>query len=142
MVAGIYKIVNIINGKMYIGQAQDIKVRWSRHRNDLSSNEHGNPHFLRAYNKYGKENFKFSILEEVENVDSLVLLKILLKEREQHYIDSHDWDNLYNICPVSGSCLGVKRTKETKEKMSGKNHRLYGKTRSKKVKDKISKAHN
>lgn len=29
---GIYKIENLINGKVYIGQSKDIKKRWNEHR--------------------------------------------------------------------------------------------------------------
>ena len=35
-ISGIYKIENLINHKVYIGQSKDINKRWSRHR----SNEH------------------------------------------------------------------------------------------------------
>ena len=31
-ICGIYKITNLINGKMYIGQAQDIYKRWYAHK--------------------------------------------------------------------------------------------------------------
>jgi predicted GIY-YIG superfamily endonuclease len=31
-VAGIYKITNLINNKVYIGQSLDIKRRWKNHK--------------------------------------------------------------------------------------------------------------
>ncbi len=34
MTTGIYKILNKINGKFYIGSAINIEARWRRHRHD------------------------------------------------------------------------------------------------------------
>ena len=31
-ICGIYKITNLINGKVYIGQSQDIYERWAEHQ--------------------------------------------------------------------------------------------------------------
>jgi group I intron endonuclease len=62
VVSGIYKITNIINGKIYIGQSIDIYNRWN-------SEKHGygvSSHLLNAMNKYGKNNFEFEIIKECE----------------------------------------------------------------------------
>ena len=63
-ISGIYKIENLINHKVYIGQSKDINKRWSRHR----TNEH-NIHLRRAFEKYGIENFSFEILIETYDLD-------------------------------------------------------------------------
>ncbi len=144
MVAGIYKIENLISKKSYIGQSKDIEVRWCTHRNNLNKSKHRNGHLQNSYNKYGKENFEFSILEEVASTDSPVLLKNILEEREQSWVDLYDFDMLYNICPVSGSCLGMKHSEETKNKMSesrlGEKNHNYGKHLSEETKKKMSEA--
>lgn len=59
MTCGIYKIENLINGKVYIGQSIEIEKRWQKHLNAKDD-------FLihKALRKYGKANFSFSILEE------------------------------------------------------------------------------
>jgi len=41
---GIYKITNLDNGKMYVGQAVDINRRWKDHKRLLNKNQHGNSH--------------------------------------------------------------------------------------------------
>ena len=41
---GIYKIVNSINNKIYVGSAKNIKKRWSAHKSDLNKNKHHNKH--------------------------------------------------------------------------------------------------
>ena len=55
---GIYKITNKINGKIYIGQSNNIKRRFLEHtyRDKLPIDM--------AIKKYGKDNFSFEILEE------------------------------------------------------------------------------
>lgn len=56
----IYQITNLINNKIYIGQTNNIKKRWSNHKNCNS------PKMViaKAIKKYGVENFKFEILLE------------------------------------------------------------------------------
>jgi group I intron endonuclease len=81
-ICGIYKITNIINNKIYIGGSINIKHRFSEHKWQLNNNIHGNIHLQRAWNKYGKDNFKFEIIEECDI--------LLLKETEQQYIESYN----------------------------------------------------
>jgi len=53
----IYKITNIINGKIYVGKTtRSLKDRWNRHIYDALSNRL-DTHFSRAIRKYGPENF-------------------------------------------------------------------------------------
>jgi group I intron endonuclease len=102
---------------MYVGQAfrkKGIKGRFSEHKAALKSNRHYNEHLQHSWNKYGGDNFEFIILEEVQNIENL-------DEREQYWIDYH-WNNSYNMQPTAGgSSLGIKRTKETKAKISEAN---------------------
>ena len=91
MVCGIYKISNLKNGKVYIGQSIDIAARWRRHRVDAFSNDKATYNYplYRAIRKYGLENFSFDIIEECE--------KIQLNERERYYISLYDSvNNGYN----------------------------------------------
>lgn len=62
----------------------------------------------RAFNKYGKESFRFEI---VAVCPAEYVLKL-----EQFFIESIN--PYYNICKVAGSSLGVKRTAEYKKKLS------------------------
>ena len=76
---GIYKITNLVNGKIYYGSSKDIEKRWRIHKNNLNNNKHHNIKLLNAWNKYGEENFKFDIIEECNET--------ILLEREQYYLD-------------------------------------------------------
>ena len=110
----IYAIKNKENNKLYVGSATNFNNRWIRHRSDLNTNKHHNIHLQRAWKKYGADSFEFVILESVEKLENLI-------SREQYYIDLHksaDPNIGYNIAPIAGSSLGIKHTKETKQKHS------------------------
>lgn len=63
MKGGVYSIVNKIDNKMYIGCTNNFKVRKYSHFLALKNNKHSNTHLQAAYNKYGKENFIFEVIE-------------------------------------------------------------------------------
>jgi len=108
-ISGIYKIENLVNGKMYVGSAVDIKNRWSRHKSDLRKNKHHSRYLQRSWNKYSEEQFEFTIIEEVKDVSELL-------EREQYWLDyykSYDYKIGYNSYPTAGSPLGAKHSRET-----------------------------
>jgi len=108
MNSGIYQIRNVINEKIYIGSAINIDRRWNEHVSLLKRTKHHSRHLQSAWNKYGEENFEFSILEECE--------KEQLVEREQYYLDTLCPE--YNVCKIAYSQLGMKHTPEAREKMS------------------------
>ncbi len=108
---GIYKIENLVNGKIYIGSSSDLKNRWRQHLQSLVKGNHYNAYLQRSWNKYGMENFKFAIIEICE-------LKSLI-EREQNYIDLFDaCRNGYNISPTAGSTLGTILSEEARKNIS------------------------
>ena len=76
---GIYKIMCIATKKIYIGSSVKPYSRFSRHKLELRNNKHSNLHLQNAWNKYGKGNFVFEILENCA--------KELLLEKEQYYIN-------------------------------------------------------
>lgn len=101
-----YQIKNTITGDVYIGSAVNISRRWSQHRNSLKTGTKNNPHLHCAWQKYGAENFEFSILVLCDRD------KVL--EWEQKFIDSEK--PKYNICKIAGSRIGVPQSEETVER--------------------------
>ena len=103
MLGFIYKITNLVNNKIYIGQTiQNPKDRWYRHYQQkcLSDNEL-NMAIKRAIFKYGKDNFKFEVIETIENSD-----RETLNSREIHWIAYYDsYNNGYN-CTLGGNANG------------------------------------
>lgn len=68
---GVYRIINTINNHCYIGSTSSIRqyksnsgfyIRFKKHLIDLSNSKHHSKYLQNAWNKYGKENFKFEIL--------------------------------------------------------------------------------
>ena len=81
MARGIYKIINVVNNKFYVGSAVDFTARKRRHWWALRSQRHANKHLQAAWNKYGEESFKFLIVEELpEDADVLAAENVWLKE--------------------------------------------------------------
>lgn len=103
MKTGIYQIINLLNNDIYIGSAaRSLYSRWRQHKSDLKLNKHRNIHLQRAYNKYGKDNFIFEVIEYCESEKCI--------EREQYYMDL--LKPRYNINPKASSGLGRKMTPE------------------------------
>lgn len=108
--AGIYSITSKINGNRYIGSAIRISDRWSAHLSNLKTDKHHSQHLQNHYNKYGKDDLVFTVLETIDRGDlPLKDFKDLLLEREQTYLDN--WSCCeFNCMPTAGSPLGLKHT--------------------------------
>jgi group I intron endonuclease len=124
---GIYNIINIHNGKHYLGSAVKLRKRWSTHRSRLNAGLHPNRHLQHAWHKYGEEAFEFAVIEYVDSPPQLIHI-------EQLYLDAC-WPsgNLYNVLSTAGSALGRKRSTETRRKMSATHtgHQISQETRTK-----------
>lgn len=108
MTSGIYSIVNMVNGRRYIGSATYLSHRQNDHRRSLRNGTHTNRHLQRAWDKYGESAFAFEVLEECK-IQYLV-------EREQWWMDVVRPD--YNLVPRAGSNLGMNHTEEARHRMS------------------------
>ena len=107
----IYKIINIQNNKVYIGQLiRPINQRFQRHIND-SLNNILDTHFARAIRKYGKENF---IIEEIDTANT----QEELNEKEQYWIKYYNSvTNGYNETDAISKCGGNTYQSKTEKEM-------------------------
>ncbi len=79
--AKIYKITNMVNGKMYIGKTQcNIEERFCRHKIDSCKIKNKDRPLYRAFKKHGLQNFKIELIEETNQPE----------EREKHYIKKYN----------------------------------------------------
>lgn len=145
----IYKIINIRNNKVYIGQTVNYENRFKDHFYRLSRGIHVNQKLQNAFNKYGSENFQMVKIDSANNKEEL-------DKKEIEYIKKYNSNNRdcgYNL--NSGGANG-KLSLETKMKLSrafsgsknpmyglkGKNHPAHGYKHSKESKEKISGENN
>ena len=111
--SGIYKIICLPTGKIYVGSAINISARWQGHRSSLRLGKHHSRHLQNAWNKYGEAAFQHEVIE-------LVLSSFLL-EREQYWLDrlrSFDPDRGFNRSPTAGTTAGTPRSVEHRAKLS------------------------
>ena len=99
MTIGVYGIINKVNNLPYVGESNNIERRWDEHVDDLNNNSHCNYKLQTAWNTYGKDNFTFEILEEIQKIDNNHYKTIMqLIYLEGKYIDQYDSINKgYNI---------------------------------------------
>ena len=111
IISGIYKITNLINGKVYIGKSVDIlNKRWPYHKSLLNCGKHINKHLQHSWNKYGEDNFDFSIIYECKSND-LDDYEIYYIELYKSYLSEFGYNKTYG-----GD--GAIPTEETRKKMS------------------------
>jgi group I intron endonuclease len=110
MKSGIYLIKNLINNKLYIGKACYLRQRLNNHKYLLRHNKHVNNYLQNAWNKYGEQNFEFSIIEYCDTT--------CLAQRECYWVDfykANDSEFGYNLMIVGRK--NYRHSEETKEKM-------------------------
>lgn len=87
----IYKIVNSVNDKVYVGQTiRTLESRLRRHFDDATKHPHTLNKFHRAINKYGKDKFRIELIDEASTQKEL-------NQKEKFWIRKcNSIDNGYN----------------------------------------------
>lgn len=111
--SGVYRLVNIENGKSYVGSSTDLGKRFQGYfdinylAREIKKNK---SRIYRSLLKYGYSNFILEILEYCA-VEKTI-------EREQYYLDLFKPD--YNILTKAGSSLGFKHSPEAIAKIKNR----------------------
>lgn len=119
----IYKIINLINNKFYVGSTTNMYERTRGHKSRLRRNKHHAKHLQAAWNLYGADKFVFVVVEVIADGESL-------QEAENKWL--HEWvgndmcynKSLYSDTPMRG--------------IAKEDHPSYGRTKTEKEKQLIS----
>lgn len=113
-IIGVYGIRCRKTDKWYIGSSVDVLSRFKTHKYLLQAGRHHCTKLQRAWNKYGKDSFAFSILLRCE--------ESVLRQEESEYIEIYDsWRDGYNDTTLTGP--GTKLTEENKRRIGEANRR-------------------
>ena len=136
---GIYCYENIINKKRYIGQSVNLG---QRKRHFGKKHRYSGSLFQNAVNKYGAENFQYSVLvyckpEELNHYEQLYITQFKTDDRRYGYNCTSGGDSQYFRTEDTKKRMSKAWTKERREeiskKYSGKNNPNYGKSWSAKT---------
>ena len=131
----VYKIINVVSGKFYIGSTIDFEDRKRYHLSRLSNGKHPNPYLQFAFNKHGENAFSFIILEETKP-------KFLRSKEDEYLIKlrSYDREVGYNLEIQSNT---KRHSLETRRKISEslKKHPVSDEAKLKMSKAKKGTAH-
>ena len=135
---GIYRIVNLTNGMCYVGKTGcNFGDRWDSHRALLRAGKHTNGLLQKDWDKCGEENFKFEVLQKVEDTSELNQLEI-------EYIKKFKDAGLsYNIQDGGDTSYlqGKHMSEETKRKIGEKNRvNMLGRKFSDETRKKMSES--
>lgn len=151
----IYKIINTVNGKFYVGSTTNTRERFRVHRQRLRKNKHHCPHLQAAWNKYGEPSFAFLVVETIAEEQSL-------QEAEDCWLIAHvGKPHCYNAGLRSGApwrgapkethpSFGRPKSEEERQAISTAlkefyaqditNHPRFGKEHSEETKERIRQA--
>lgn len=110
-ITGIYRILNTVTGRAYIGSASHYLMRVLQHKKCFRDGDHHAIALRRAIAKHGAEVMAFKLIEVCAQNDLL--------RREQVWMDTYRRNGvtLYNSAPTAGSQLGFRHSEESRRKI-------------------------
>jgi len=126
----IYKVTNVINGKVYIGQTTHTLAR--RKTQHLNAMKRKSYKLYQALLKHGPANFIWSKLDSAYNKEAL-------NEKEIYYINEYNSFNKgYNMTEGGTNSIGAVGELNAMYGLKGSDHPAYGNILSEEARQKIS----
>ncbi len=111
----VYKITNLVNGKVYIGKSVNPKARWGKHLSSARKKKKEQYFYLhRSINKYGAENFVVDIIDSADSAEEAY-------DKEKYWVKiykSNDKDIGMNLTEGGDGTLGHTLSPEALKRMS------------------------
>ena len=126
----LYKITNLLNNKVYIGQSNKEKERWRQHKYFGRNPEKTGQYIHRAMNKYGIDNFSYEVMAMCLTSEDANETEIILINQ----YNSRNNDYGYNIAPGGEAAWNRGLPSEQQP--------MYGKKQSDFFKQRMSEVHN
>lgn len=122
----LYRITNIINNKVYIGQSNKEKDRWRQHKYFGRNPEKTGQYIHRAMAKYGIENFIYEVIamckseEDANEIETMLIKQYNSRDKQFGYNLAPGGETPWNLgLPKEQNPLtGIPRSEETKQKIS------------------------
>lgn len=151
----LYRIINLLNGKIYIGQTNDGKYRWRQHRYFAKNPERTGQYIHHAMAKHGIENFIYELIatcrtqEDANEVESLLITQYNTRDKGFGYNltarRAYGGHSEETKAKISAGNKGKQRSEETKsliaentkKQMESGNHPRLGKKHSEESRQKM-----
>jgi group I intron endonuclease len=114
----IYKVANLINGKVYIGQTVNtLRKRKTQHKTASKRKKYEDMLLYKAFKKYGFENFEWKIIDNASNENDLNEKEVYWIKYYNSYIGFKNC-NGYNMTLGGHGKRGAIHSEETRKKLS------------------------
>lgn len=127
---GIYEILNVVTQHRYIGYTSNLRKRRNQHFFSLEHGLHQNRYLQSSWNKYGKYNFKYNIIQFCSR-DKLAYYEdywVKILKTEDHYygfnIQSTDPNNIFIVSEETKQKLRIVNKGKRPSDLCFKNRRL------------------
>ncbi|AEW47209.1 putative endonuclease [Bacillus phage BCP78] len=112
--ATIYKAVNKINGKVYVGKTTGALERRKRQHKHAAKSEKNKSYFHKALLKYGWENFSWEVIDTATDCDELNIKEIFWIKQ----LEANTSAKGYNLTIGGDGKVGYTHTEEARKRMS------------------------
>ncbi|CAM3017687.1 GIY-YIG nuclease family protein [Staphylococcus argensis] len=120
----IYKITNVVNGKVYVGQTVNYSKRKAGHFSYLRRGAHRNHYLQKAFNKYGEASFKIKVIKEC-NINELDKLELFYMKKYNSLDRAHGYNLLIGGTTNKSfpDCVREKMSRSQKDRIISEEHR-------------------